>query len=121
MQGINVFIWIWGAGLAFFAVNIHCLSQLIEHHRVAPALRDDGSIAPLLPPLNGRKGVGRWGDGSPQHRRCVGGSGRAAEGQSAPDSRPDGGKRLERQRPPQRPPGNGGARARRRRGKSPTS
>ena len=45
--GVNTFLQIWGAGLLFLAAHIHCLRSLCAHHQLAPALRDDGSLAPV--------------------------------------------------------------------------
>ena len=48
MLGINTFLYVWAAGLLFFGVNIVCMRALMAHHRVAPVLNVDGSMALLL-------------------------------------------------------------------------
>ena len=64
--GVNTFLQIWGAGLLFLAAHIHCLRSLCAHHQLAPALRDDGSLAPLP---RGVAGDGRLGGPAGRRRQ----------------------------------------------------
>jgi phosphatidylinositol glycan class M len=49
LHGYNTFLWIWLAGIAFFAANIACLVTLVQNHRYTKAF-DGGELAPFAPP-----------------------------------------------------------------------